>query len=72
MKQTIFATEKRLLKETLFVTFSDGTVKPYDAIELGCQWFNMSNDDFYRVYGFDFVPAQYGLYERCRRIVHGK
>lgn len=72
MREKIFAVEQKLLKETLFVTFSDGTVKTYDAIKLGCQWFTMSNDEFHRVYGFNFVPYQYGLYERCRKIVYGK
>lgn len=69
MRDKPFAVEQKLRKETLFVTFSDRTVKTYDAIELGCQWLTMSDDYFYRLYGFIFDPRQYGLYERCQQIV---
>ena len=37
------------------------------------KWFNMSNDAFYRLYGFNFNPHNYpGLYEEARRRVYGK
>ena len=35
------------------------------------RWFNMSNDGFYRLYGFNFNPHKYpGLYEAARRRVY--
>ena len=31
------------------------------------EWFSMSNDDFYDLYGFNFNPHEYpGLYEQAR------
>ena len=57
---------------TLIVKFSNGTIKHYDAIQLGCEWFKMSNDTFYSMYGFNFNPHEWGLYEKCRKLVHGK
>ena len=56
---------------TLLVKFSDGTVKEYDAVHLGCEWFKMSNDGFYSMYGFNFNPHKWGLYEKCRKLVYG-
>ncbi len=36
------------------------------------RWFNMSNDDFFRSYGFNFNPHAYtGLYEEARERVCG-
>ena len=43
----------------------------YDAVHLGCEWFKMSNDGFYSMYGFNFNPHKWGLYEKCRKLVHG-
>ena len=35
------------------------------------QWFKMSNDAFYKMYGFNFNPHEYsGLYEIARRKVY--
>lgn len=68
----VFVTRQRLVGNTLFVKYSDGSVKTYDAVKLGCKWFQMSNDAFFRIYGFNFNPCEYaGLYEKCRKIVHG-
>ena len=37
------------------------------------RWFRMSNDSFYRTYGFNFNPHEYeGLYELARKEVYGK
>ena len=36
------------------------------------QWFKMSNDAFYRLYGFNFNPHNYaGLYEAARKRIYG-
>ena len=36
------------------------------------QWFKMSNDAFYRMYGFNFNPHNFpGLYEIARKEVYG-
>lgn len=54
----------------LQVVWSDGEIKSYDLVELGCEWFRMSNDDFYQKYGFNFNPHKYpGLYEKCKDII---
>ena len=37
------------------------------------EWFNMSNDTFYALYGFNFNPHNYpGLYAEARERVYGK
>lgn len=37
------------------------------------EWFNMSNDNFYKLYGFNFNPHKYpGLYAEARSRVYGK
>ena len=61
---------QKLVGKVLTVTFSDGSVKWYDAIELGCAWFRMSNDSFYETYGFNFNPHKFGLYDYCRKLVY--
>ena len=43
-----YVVSQRVLGRTLFVKYSNGFVKTYDAIELGCKWFKMSNDDRHR------------------------
>lgn len=43
---------------------------PYSKIKLTVDWFQMDNDTFFRVHGFNFNPHNYpGLYEAGRRIV---
>ncbi len=62
-----------LVGDVYYVGFSDGTVKEFDAVKLGCEWFRMSNDAFFAIYGFNFNPHKYaGLYERCRKLVYGE
>ena len=50
-------------------------MNPYDILLLNgktlmfwaIEWFSMSNDDFYDLYGFNFNPHEYpGLYEQAR------
>ena len=37
------------------------------------EWFSMSNDGFYRLYGFNFNPFDYpGLYQAARERVYGR
>lgn len=67
-----YVVSQLMVDRTLVVRMSDGTVRTYDAVQLGCEWFKMSNDMFYEVYGFNFNPHQYGLYEHCRKLVHGE
>ena len=67
-----FALEQRVVGEILLVRFSDNSIKAYDAVKLGCEWFRMSNDAFASIYGFNFNPSEHGLYERCRKIVYGE
>ncbi|MFS0643812.1 hypothetical protein [Siminovitchia sp. 179-K 8D1 HS] len=41
-------------------------VETYDAVELGKAYFSMSNDIFFDIYGFNFVPK--GIWwERSKR-----
>ena len=72
LNEIIYATSQKIFCDILLVTFSDGSIKQYDAVELGYQWFKMSNDCFFDLYGFNFNPSQCGLYERCRKLVYGK
>lgn len=66
-----FAESQSVLLGTLLVNWSDGTVSTYSATDMGVEWFKMSNDDFFKKYGFNFNPHEYpGLYEKCRRIAH--
>ena len=60
---------QRVIGRALFIKFSDGTMKMFDAIDLGCQWFKMTNEAFYNMYGFNYNPHEFGLYESCRKIV---
>lgn len=67
-----YATKRVVFGNTLVVHFSDETSKLYDVVALGCAWFRMSNDAFYKEYGFNFTPQEVpGLYEKCRNIVYG-
>ena len=73
LNEIIYATSQKIVGDKiLLVTFSDGSKKQYDAVALGCQWFKMSNDCFFNLYGFNFNPSQFGLYEICRKLVYGK
>lgn len=56
-------------------------VSQYDLIPLNgkslmfwaLEWFRMSNDTFYDLYGFNFNPNKYpGLYEEARKRTYGE
>lgn len=68
----VYVKEKKYTHGKLYVHFSDGQVKCYNAIELGCIWLKLSNDDFYKLYGFDFNPHEYGIYNACKRRLYGR
>ena len=72
MKEPVYVTDKRYIRGRLYVRFSNGHLKSYDAIELGCEWLQMSNDAFYKLYGFNFNPHEYGIYNTCRRRLYGR
>ena len=64
------AESQSVLLGTLLVKWSDGTTSTYNATDMGVEWFKMSNDAFFKKYGFNFNPHEYpGLYEKCRKIV---
>ena len=39
------------------VRFNDRSFAVYDAYKLTRNWFRMSNDGFFRYYGFNYVPS---------------
>jgi hypothetical protein len=46
--------------------------KGKSLMQWAIEWFTMSNDSFYDMYGFNFNPHEYpGLYEQARERVHG-
>jgi hypothetical protein len=45
-------------------------VKTYSTVELGKAYFSMSNDNFFNVYGFNFVPS--GRYWELSKRAAGK
>lgn len=54
----------------LKVVYSDGSFDMLDLIQLGVQWFMMSNDEFANRYGIDFTPQEYNIYDECREIAN--
>lgn len=52
--------------ETLIVNYSDGTFKNHNAIELAKDWLRLSNDSFYSLYGFNYVPSEM-IMDRARK-----
>lgn len=71
MIQIRFVVKRQVRAGRVFVTFSDGSIKIYDAFKLGCEWFKMSNDAFFQTYGFNFTPHEIpGLYQKCRKAVY--
>ena len=56
---------------TTDVIFING--KLYSKKALCLDWFRMSNDVFYELYGFNFNPHEYaGLYEWGRKELYGE
>ena len=46
--------------------------RKYDKRQLCVDWFRMSNDAFFKVYGFNFNPHEYpGLYDWGRKTLYG-
>ena len=45
-----------------------GKFNGYWQWDLACTWFRVTNDDFFRIYGFNFVPKG-KLYEEAREFV---
>lgn len=53
--------------------FATTVYKGYSLLHLAIEWFQLSNDDFYKKYGFNFNPHEYsGLYEIARTKVFGE
>ena len=70
---TSIVLKHRVLGDKIFLQYANGDIKCYPLVYMGCQWFRMSNDAFYEMYGFNFNPHEIpGLYNRCRRIVFGE
>lgn len=62
---------QKVISGMLLVNWSDGSTTKYDAVDMGVEWFGMSNDAFHATYGFNFNPHEWpGLYEKCRSIVY--
>ena len=53
-----FAESMEEVGNALHVVFSDGSTRNYDAVKLAEDWLCMSNDDFYGLHGFNYVPSQ--------------
>lgn len=52
----------------VFVTDGFGKiVAKYNPVALGVEWFNMSNDMFFSVYGFNWVPRGQ-VYDEARKL----
>ena len=50
------------------IVFING--KAYSKKQLTLDWFRMSNDTFYKLYGFNFNPHEYpGLYQWGRKVL---
>lgn len=56
--------------------FTDSIIingKVYSKKKLTLDWFQMSNDGFFQLYGFNFNPHDYpGLYEWGRKTLFGE
>lgn len=51
-------TDVKEIGKTVYVFFSNGSREEYDSINLAARWLKMSNDNFYREYGFNYVPSE--------------
>jgi hypothetical protein len=68
---------KRLIKNTiqkgdrvLVYNGNNELVETHPTVELGKAYFSMSNDSFYNIYGFNFVPS--GRYWELSKRAAGK
>lgn len=49
-----------------------GRYRGYYKWDLAKAWFQMTNDDFFNLYGFSFNPHDYGsLYFEVRKFIYG-
>ena len=54
------------------IRYEASRYKGKSLIDWAVLWFKMSNDAFFRLYGFNFNPHEYPyLYEIARNIVYG-
>lgn len=69
MNDIVYCTNADLIKDdVLRVYFSDGTMILYNAVELGKEWFTMSNDAFFEKYNFDLnLPKYPELFEKVKK-----
>lgn len=44
--------------DILSVTYSNGNHASMDAVGVAKDWLTMSNDEFYEVFGFNWIPSQ--------------
>ena len=52
--------------------YSKKKYKNVSLLDWAVRWFQMSNDAFYKAYGFNFNPHDYpGLYAVARKKVYG-
>ena len=59
-------TPKQFGAVTLISDGNGALVKKYSTVELGKAYFSMSNDAFFNIYGFNFVPEG-DYWERSKR-----
>ncbi|WP_341877614.1 hypothetical protein [Defluviitalea saccharophila] len=56
--EIIFAESIEEIGDKLIVKYSDGTIEKLNATRLAISFLTMSNDLFYEIYGFNYVPSQ--------------
>jgi hypothetical protein len=62
----IIKNPKQIGSKVLIYNGNGKLVETYNAIDLGKSYFNMSNDIFFEIYGFNYVPR--GIWwERSKR-----
>lgn len=69
MNDIVYCTNAELIKDDILrVFFSDGTMVLYNAVELGKEWFAMSNDVFFEKYNFNLTLPKYPeLFEKVKK-----
>lgn len=66
-----YAVSQNVAQSILTVKFSDGSTKYHDALDAAVQWMKMTNDGFFRMYGFNFNPHKWGnLYSMAQKAVY--
>lgn len=69
MRDIVFCEKVELIEnDILRVSFSDGTMVLYNAVELGKEWFAISNDAFFEKYNFDLnLPKYPELFQKIKK-----